>query len=144
MIGTCTVCMYVVMCINNYSLIDVSCVYRLGPAIRYWCMRFESKHSYFKSLAHRVKCFKNIAKTLANRHQAMMCYYLSGDSTKFAKDAEYGRVRYVVVKLFCKAMLAHVCSYGIDKTQYCIQYAYRQQLYTCNIRVLWFQSSFGY
>lgn len=40
-------------------------------------MRFEGKHNYFKDLAHRVKCFKNIAKTLATRHQHLMCYYLA-------------------------------------------------------------------
>ena len=39
-----------------------------------WCMRFESKHTYFKSLSHRVKSFKNI---FASRHQTIMCYYLA-------------------------------------------------------------------
>lgn len=53
------------------------CCYRCGPISRHWCMRFEAKHNYFKSLAQRVKCFKNIAKTLASRHQRLMCYYLS-------------------------------------------------------------------
>ena len=37
-------------------------------------MRFEAKHSYFKSLAHRVKSFP---KTMANHHQKLVCYYLS-------------------------------------------------------------------
>ena len=50
--------------------------YRCGPISRYWCMRFEAKHNYFKSLAQRVKCYKNIAKTLSSRHQKLMCYYL--------------------------------------------------------------------
>lgn len=40
-------------------------------------MRFEAKHNYFKNVAQRVKCFKNITKTLADRHQKQMCYYLS-------------------------------------------------------------------
>lgn len=50
--------------------------YRCGPISRYWCMRFEAKHNYFKSLAQRVKCYKNIAQTLSSRHQKLMCYYL--------------------------------------------------------------------
>ena len=50
--------------------------YRFGQPSRYWCMRYKSKHSYFKSLAHTVKNFKNIAKTLAERHQTRMCYQL--------------------------------------------------------------------
>jgi len=39
-------------------------------------MRFEAKHSFFKTLANRVRNFKNIPKTLATRHQQLMCYYL--------------------------------------------------------------------
>ena len=65
---------------------------RFGPLIRYWCMRFESKHSYFKDLAHRVKCFKNIAKTMAERHQYLVAYYLNCNSGKspFYKEPETG------------------------------------------------------
>jgi len=67
---------------------------RCGPLVRYWCMRFEGKHNYFKDLAHRVKCFKNIAKTLATRHQHLMCYYLgtSTPGSPFCKDAMVGPV----------------------------------------------------
>lgn len=56
---------------------------------------FEAKHSYFKSLAHRVKCFKDIAKTLAHRHQTMICYYLAGNPEKFCKEITIGRIRYM-------------------------------------------------
>ena len=49
--------------------------YKIFLLGRYWCMRFEGKHSYFKNLSHRVSCFKNIPKTLANRHQNMICYF---------------------------------------------------------------------
>ncbi|XP_064479635.1 uncharacterized protein LOC135392901 [Ornithodoros turicata] len=52
----------------------------LGPLRYYWCMRFEAKHQYFKALASRVKNFRNICKTLANRHQLMQCYYLHASS----------------------------------------------------------------
>ena len=65
-----------------------------GPASKYWCMHFEAKHSYFKSLAHRVKCFKNSAKTLADHHQHLMCYYTSSGA-KFSKDCSFGRVKWV-------------------------------------------------
>lgn len=45
-------------------------------------MRFEGKHNYFKDLAHRVKCFKNIPKSLASRHQRLVCYQFATDSVK--------------------------------------------------------------
>lgn len=50
--------------------------YRYGPLIWFWCMRFESKHNYFKDLAHRVKNFKNIPKTMAERHQEAHCFHM--------------------------------------------------------------------
>ena len=68
------------------------CILRCGPVSRFWCMRFEAKHSYFKSLAHRVKCFKNIQKTLADRHQHLMCYHLSNpNSSPFVKGMKTGK-----------------------------------------------------
>lgn len=67
---------------------------RYGPLVRYWCMRFESKHSYFKDLSHRVKSFKNIAKTLATHHQYLVTYYLNSGSaagkSPFCKETEVG------------------------------------------------------
>lgn len=49
---------------------------RCGPLVHIWCMRYESKHSYFKQLARITGNFKNIQKTLAYRHQRYMCYQL--------------------------------------------------------------------
>ena len=50
---------------------------RIGPLGRHWCMRYEAKHCYFKRLAKNAYNFKNIAWSLANRHQQLMCYYLN-------------------------------------------------------------------
>ena len=54
-------------------------------------MRFEDKNSYFKRMAQTIGSFKNIAKTLAIRHQRLSCYYmcdndLLGDSIKLGKS----------------------------------------------------------
>ena len=60
-------------------------------------MRYEAKHSYFKRLAKNAYNFKNIAKTLAKRHQHLMCYYLSstGDGHGFLDDStSTGRGQY--------------------------------------------------
>ena len=56
-------------------------------------MRFEAKHAYFKSLAHRIKSFKNISKSLANRHQHKMCYVLSTGKNFCYKETHYGKIR---------------------------------------------------
>ena len=63
---------------------------RFGPPVRFWCVRYESKHNYFKQLAHRVKCFKNISKILAQRHQEFMCYNLNAENGLFKKQALVG------------------------------------------------------
>lgn len=65
---------------------------RYGPLVRYWCMRFEGKHNYFKDLAHRVKCFKNIPKTMAYRHQESVCYYMNSgkNCSPFCKESKTG------------------------------------------------------
>ena len=66
--------------------------HRFGPPSRFWCMRFEAKHGYFKNLTRVIRNFKNIPKTLAERHQARMCYELSQPNP--FKNHLYGRVRY--------------------------------------------------
>jgi len=50
---------------------------RYGPLRNMWCMRYESKHQYFKSVAQTVGNFINIAQTLSNRHQMLQCYLFS-------------------------------------------------------------------
>ena len=40
-------------------------------------MRFEGKHKYFKKMAQTLGNFKNIAKTVAIRHQRYMYYKLT-------------------------------------------------------------------
>ncbi|XP_040070031.1 uncharacterized protein LOC120842891 [Ixodes scapularis] len=45
-----------------------------GPLRQFWRMRFEEKHQYFKSMASKVKNFRNICKTLTMRHQLLESY----------------------------------------------------------------------
>ncbi|KAH9379724.1 hypothetical protein HPB48_009131 [Haemaphysalis longicornis] len=49
---------------------------QLGPLTQYWCMRFEAKHQYFKRLASRVMNFRNVCRTLADRHQLLQAFQL--------------------------------------------------------------------
>src|SRR5258705_9676947 len=48
----------------------------VGPLIHHWSMRFEAKHQMFKQIAHGTRCFKNISKTFAKRHQMILAYHL--------------------------------------------------------------------
>lgn len=48
-----------------------------GPLSKLSCMRFEAKHQFFKSLAKRIRNFKNICSTLSRRHQMHLMYALA-------------------------------------------------------------------
>ena len=58
-----------------------------GPLVRLWTLRFESKHTYFKKCARKLQNFRNLAKTLATRHQILQAYYSSG--SHFIKSIEW-------------------------------------------------------
>lgn len=53
-----------------------------GPLIALWTMRFEAKHSFFKQVARHTNCFKNIARSLAIKHQFMLAYHTHSSSLK--------------------------------------------------------------
>lgn len=55
-----------------------------GPLLHIQTLRFEAKHSYFRELAQRTKCKKNICKSLAVRHQTLQC--ISNESRDFLKS----------------------------------------------------------
>ena len=44
-------------------------VKKMGPLISMWCMRYESKHAYFKQLQRSIGNYINIPLTLSMRHQ---------------------------------------------------------------------------
>jgi len=51
---------------------------QFDPLIRVWTLRFESKHGYFKNCVRKLKNFKNVCCTLADRHQLLQAYLSEG------------------------------------------------------------------
>lgn len=45
-----------------------------GPLRHLWCMRFESKHQYFKSVISSLGNYINVTSTMACRHQMRQCW----------------------------------------------------------------------
>ncbi|XP_029829727.3 uncharacterized protein LOC115314770 [Ixodes scapularis] len=78
-----------------------------GPLVRIWSMRYEGKHQYFKDLARKLRNFKNIVSTLANRHQAYEMYLQcceTGDmnmTTRGCKPLLYEHLPFVVKNFIC-------------------------------------------
>ncbi|XP_071843985.1 uncharacterized protein [Apostichopus japonicus] len=54
-------------------------IVKLGPLIRLWTLRFESKHSYFKRCSRNCHNFLNITHTLSERHQMLQAYNSAGN-----------------------------------------------------------------
>lgn len=44
----------------------------MGPPKCFWMMRFESKHKFFTQFSKKSNNFKNLTKSLADRHQDIM------------------------------------------------------------------------
>lgn len=69
---------------------------RFGPLVNVWTMRFEAKHRFFKRAVRDAQNFKNVLKTLANKHQYMMSYYVSAPSY-FKPEMQATRVDSILV-----------------------------------------------
>ena len=88
---------------------------RYGPLVRFWCMRFEGKHNYFKDIAHRVKNYKNIAKTMAERHQQFSCYSMNSScvGSQYRKESKVGPGMLSSLHSFCSTvdprLSEHLC-----------------------------------
>lgn len=57
---------------QHYLLHLPSQIKALGPVVRHMCMRFESKHCFFKQWALKSS-FKNICKSLVKHNQLYEC-----------------------------------------------------------------------
>nr|XP_023666586.1 uncharacterized protein LOC111843326 [Paramormyrops kingsleyae]XP_023666587.1 uncharacterized protein LOC111843326 [Paramormyrops kingsleyae] len=78
---------------HHYLLHYADLSLQFGPLIHTWTMRFESKHTYFKRCIRSSKNFRNVTKSLADRHQLFQAYQAHGrifgpqvqvsDSTRF-------------------------------------------------------------
>ncbi|CAM4664412.1 unnamed protein product [Leuciscus chuanchicus] len=63
---------------HHYLLYYPELITHFGPLIRLWTLRFESKHTFFKRCARKLHNFKNICKTVAERHQLFQAYLSAG------------------------------------------------------------------
>ncbi len=70
-----------------------------GPLCDVWTMRFEGKHKFFKKVIRDAQNYRNVALTLAVKHQKAVSYHL--DSSSFFKPSvEMEKVTTVSVSSF--------------------------------------------
>ncbi|CAN8007415.1 unnamed protein product [Ixodes pacificus] len=62
---------------HHYMLHYGDLIQEFGPLSHVWTLRFESKHQYFKNCIRSTKNFKNVTKTLSERHQFFQTFLTS-------------------------------------------------------------------
>ncbi|XP_070406925.1 uncharacterized protein [Nothobranchius furzeri] len=75
---------------HHYLCHYPSLIIHFGPLIRLWTLRFESKHTFFKQCARKLHNFRNLCKTLAERHQLLQAYLSVGNLFPPLVQAEKG------------------------------------------------------
>jgi hypothetical protein len=88
-----------------------------GPPIKYWCMRYEGAHLYFKKIAIQSYNFKNIPKTLAQRQQLRQCFLLSKCQFLRIVDESRGNKMIHMHEIDSKVKLLLSQRYGHDLVQ---------------------------
>jgi hypothetical protein len=76
-----------------------------GPLVKFSSIRFERKHSYFNTLAQKIKNFRNITLSLSKRHQrlAAIVYihekFFSLDETDYINEIDIDfKIRNITTK----------------------------------------------
>lgn len=72
---------------------------KFGPLTDVWTIRFEGKHKFFKRAIREAQNFKNVALTLAMKHQKAISYYLDCNSF-FRPTVELTKVSKVLVSSY--------------------------------------------
>jgi hypothetical protein len=75
---------------HHFMIHYVSAIKSVGPLRWLWSMRFESKHGQAKKSANIICNFKNICKSLSQKHQLKFCYRLFAKETLSDDDLVVG------------------------------------------------------
>ena len=101
----------------HYLLHYPRLILEFGPIRLLWCMRFEAKHQYFKTLAGRLHNFKNVAQSFAKRHQMRQCWEMSSVDVLKQDTVSQGGTPVAYGSLSSQAQSAILNFCGLDPTQ---------------------------
>lgn len=89
-----------------------SVIRRMGPLINLWCMRYESKHNVLKRMATKLHNYKNLTKTLSQRHQQLTA--TSGDlltiNIQYSPSKSYELENY----LYADLIIEGIANFDLD------------------------------
>lgn len=61
-----------------------SLIRKFGPLRHVWSLRFEAKHRYFKNIIRHSPNFKNVLKSLAEKHQFLQAFNLNNNNMLYS------------------------------------------------------------
>ena len=101
---------------QHYLVHYPRCIRLVGPLVRFWAMRFEAKHNFFRRLSHVMCNFKNICKTMAYRHQYAQCYrfYKKSNIREGEKEIGKGSVDLLANIPHCQE-ISEMCGLGVHE-----------------------------
>ena len=118
-------------------------IIQFGPLIRVWTLRFESKHSYFKNAARKLRNFKNLCQTLADRHQLLQAY-LGAGSLFPAQIVAEGTSEFFIQTYNCNIQNAvNLLSIPLSNALVVAKVVYKGTLYQCLFQMLIFTCCFA-
>ena len=92
----------------------------VGPLVRFWAMRFEAKHNFFRRLSHIVCNFKNICKTMSVRHQLTQCYRFYSKPPIDSRALEIGSGSITVLaNVESSSILSQLLKHGLYEDLFC-------------------------
>lgn len=109
-------------------------ILKFGPLIRLWTLHFESKHTYFKQCARKLRNFKNICATLAERHQLLQAYLHAGDL--FPPVLQIIQTSEFDIRMYCTAIQNTVQGVGTQYTAETVSVTYKGTTYRKGMAVL--------
>lgn len=68
---------------NHYLTHYPEMILQFGLLIKVFTLRFESKHTFFKRAMRVLKCYKNITKTLSEKHKLLQTLLRSGTGLRY-------------------------------------------------------------
>lgn len=103
---------------QHYLLHLPSQIKALGPTVRHMCMRFESKHCFFKQWALKSS-FKNICKSLVKHNQLYECSQNVQEKHPIvSRELEMGPVSEVKNVQYIEGKMTDF--FGIEKVEYVV------------------------
>jgi hypothetical protein len=90
-------------------------ILKLGPPIRLWTLRMESKHVFFKKCARSAHNFINVCLHLAETHQLFQCYV--GDSGRFTSMCDLGSSTFAYDVSLFSSHVSDALSFVLDTSK---------------------------